>query len=196
MLGYHLKMSYEHDIDKRSASESVNSNIIKYKKTLTVLKKELAIAQEHQINAFNKYAREQTYNVGDWIYFDQQNIKTIRPNQKLDWKFIGPFQILKRYDKNAYQLDLSTRFKFHNVFYVSLLEKYLSNGEVDPTTVEIDAFVEGQDNKYIIKDIIDSQIFEKNEIQNGAQQASIISFTGSINLSLSVTESILQPLNT
>lgn len=46
LLGYHPRMSYEHDIDKRSASESANSNIARYRETLAFLKKELAIAQE------------------------------------------------------------------------------------------------------------------------------------------------------
>ena len=64
-------------------------------------------------------------------------------------------------------MDLSSRFRFHNVFYVFLLEKNLLDNEIDETTVDIDAFVESQD-EYVAKDIIDSQIFEKNKIQDGA----------------------------
>ena len=119
LLGYHPRISYNYDIDKRSASESANSSIMRYKETLAFLKKKLVIAQEHQANAFNKHAKERTYNVDDWVYLDQQNIKTTRPNRKLDWKFIGLFQILERYSKNAYRLDLSSRFRFHDVFHVS-----------------------------------------------------------------------------
>lgn len=167
LLGYHPRMSYEHDIDKRSASESANSNIARYRETLAFLKKELAIAQERQAKSFNKHALERTYNVGDWVYLDRRNIKTNRPNRKLDWKFIGPFQILEKYGKNAYRLDLPTRFKFHDVFHVSLLEKDPSDGEIDQTTIDIDAFVEGQ-SEYVAEDIVDSQIFEKDEVRDGA----------------------------
>lgn len=101
------------------------------------------------------------------MYLDRRNIKTTRPNQKLDWKFIGPFQILEKYGKNAYRLDLSTRFKFHDVFHVFLLEKDPSDGEIDQTTIDIDAFVEGQ-SEYVAEDIVDSQIFEKDEVRDGA----------------------------
>ena len=58
-----------------------------------------------------------------------------QPNQKLDWKFIGPFQILERYGKNAYRLDLPTRFKFHDVFHVFLLEKDSSDVSTLPRTL-------------------------------------------------------------
>lgn len=58
-------MSYKHNIDKRSASELANSNIMRYKETLAFLKKELTIAQEWQTKFFNKHALEQTYNIDD-----------------------------------------------------------------------------------------------------------------------------------
>ena len=44
LLGYHPRMSYEHDINKCSANESANSNIARYRETLAFLKKKLAIA--------------------------------------------------------------------------------------------------------------------------------------------------------
>lgn len=160
-------MSYEHDIDKRSASESANSNIMRYRETLALLKKELAIAQKRQAKSFNKHAAERSYSVSDWVYLDRRNIKTTRPNWKLNWKFIGPFQILEKYGRNAYRLDLPTKFKFHDVFHVSLLEKDPSDGEIDQTTVDIDVFVEGQD-EYVAENIINSQVFERNEVQDGA----------------------------
>ena len=65
LLGYHLRISYKHDIDKRLASESANNNIMRHRETLAFLKKKLTIAQERQANAFNKHAMEQTYNIGD-----------------------------------------------------------------------------------------------------------------------------------
>ena len=94
-------------------------------------------------------------------------LKTTCPNQKLDWKFIGPFQILKRYNKNAYWLDLPTRFKFHDMFHMSLLEKNPLENEINQTTINIDAFVEGQ-SEYVAKDIVDSQIFKKDKVRDGA----------------------------
>lgn len=167
LLDYYPKMSYKHNIDKRSASESANSNITRYKKTLAFLKRKLAIAQEHQAKLFNKHATEQLYNMNKWVYLDCQNIKMTWPNQKLDWKFIEPFQILKKYSKNVYWLNLPANFKFHDVFHISLLEKNLLDREIDLTTIDIDASVKSQD-EYVVENIIDSQIFNKNKIQNRA----------------------------
>ncbi len=48
-------------------------------------------------------------------------IKTKR-NKKLKSKFFGPFQVLHIVRKQAYKLDLSTKWKIHNVFYMLLLE--------------------------------------------------------------------------
>lgn len=50
---------------------------------------------------------------------------------------------------------------------MSLLEKSPSDNEIDQITIDIDAFVESHD-EYIAKDIIDSQIFEKDKVQDKA----------------------------
>ena len=48
-------------------------------------------------------------------------------SRKLSPRFCGSFQILKRVGQVAYALDLFKDWKIHNVFYVSLLRKYISN---------------------------------------------------------------------
>lgn len=141
LLSYHPRIFYKHNINKHLAREFANSNITRYRETLAFLKKELAIAQKWQAKSLNKYALERTYNIKNWVYLDWQNIETTRPNQKLNWKLISLFQILKKYNKNMYQLDLLTRFKFHNVFHMFLLEKNPSNSEIDQITIDIDAKV-------------------------------------------------------
>lgn len=64
----------------------------------------------------DKRATDRSYNVGDWVYLNRRNIKEKSPHRKLDWKFIGPYQVLKRYGKKAYRLDLPANFRFHDVF--------------------------------------------------------------------------------
>ena len=102
-----------------------HKTITRHKKILTRLKTELIAAQEQQATAFNRHAITQLYKVGKWVFLNQKNIKTTRPCCKLNWKFIGPFQILEKYRKNAYRLDLPAQFEFHNVFHVLLHEKTL-----------------------------------------------------------------------
>ncbi|XP_075665234.1 uncharacterized protein LOC142634870 [Castanea sativa] len=47
---------------------------------------------------------------------------------KLSPRFVGPFEILKRIGKVAYELALlPTLVGVHNVFHISMLRKYISN---------------------------------------------------------------------
>ena len=47
------------------------------------------------------------------------------PFQKLSKRFFGPFRISQRVASVAYQLDLLSSARIHNVFHVSLLKPYL-----------------------------------------------------------------------
>lgn len=53
------------------------------------------------------------------------------------------------------------------MFHMSLLEKNPLENEINQTTININAFVEGQ-SEYVAKDIVDSQIFKKDKVQDGA----------------------------
>jgi hypothetical protein len=70
--------------------------------------------------------------VGDHVYlkFKAQKISLKLGNcVKLAPSFCGPFEILARVGPVAYQLALPANLRIHNVFHVSLLEKYIH----DPT---------------------------------------------------------------
>lgn len=168
MLGYHPRTSYEHEIDERSINPSADEIIKRNREVLTFLKTELALAQKHQAEAFNKHASERSYNVGEWVYLNRRNIKTNRPCKKLDWKLIGPFQIVERIGRNAYHSDLHANFRFHPMFHVSLLEKDFAEGEIDTTTIDIEASVEGHTEDYVVEDIIESRIFDQGELRENS----------------------------
>ena len=51
---------------------------------------------------------------------------TLDKSRKLSPRFCGPFEILKRIEKVAYELKLPEDWKIHNVFHVCLLRKYMS----------------------------------------------------------------------
>ncbi len=66
-------------------------------------------------------AKSRSYAPGEKVWLNSKYIETKR-NQKLENKFFGPFRVLHTVGKQAYKLELSTKYKIHDIFYVSLLE--------------------------------------------------------------------------
>jgi hypothetical protein len=58
----------------------------------------------------------------DLVYFLRQNIKTIRPSDKLDHKKFGLFKIKRNIKDINYEFHLLSTMRIHPVFYISLLE--------------------------------------------------------------------------
>jgi hypothetical protein len=90
--------------------------------THRVLRENLLEAQEKQ----TKYAggKEITFEVGDRVWLSTRHFRTTRPSKKLDYKRAGLYTVSKTINKNAYKLDLPKTMRNHNVFHVSLLDRY------------------------------------------------------------------------
>ena len=66
---------------------------------------------------------------------------------------MGPFTVSRDINDVAYQLELPSHWKAHNVFHVSLLMPYISNGEaVDPQSFTL---VGGKDDEFEVESIVD-----------------------------------------
>jgi hypothetical protein len=85
---------------------------------------------------YKSYADEKRrhleFQVGDHVYLKvkaQKSLMKLGNYDKMAPRFCGPFEILARIGPMAYQLALPANLKFHNVFHVSLLKKYVH----DPT---------------------------------------------------------------
>ncbi len=84
-----------------------------------------------------KYAdrctKPREFAVGDMVWLSSKNIRTKRPSKKLNHRFYGPYLVVERIGTQAYHLKLSQQAgSIHDVFQVSLLEPYVSNGPTAP----------------------------------------------------------------
>ena len=108
--------------------------------TEQTLRKNLHEAQANQ----TKYAggKEVIFEVGDKVWLSTRHFRTRRPSKKLDYKRTGPCTVSKVINRNAYKLDLPYTIWKHNVFHVSLLDRYPPHtagqppSELQPTMVD------------------------------------------------------------
>jgi hypothetical protein len=89
-------------------------------------------ARDRQKSYADHKTRHLEFQVGDHVYLKfkaQKSSLKLGNCAKLAPRFCGPFEILARVGPVAYQLALRANLRIHNVFHVSLLEKYIH----DPT---------------------------------------------------------------
>jgi len=123
------------------------------------LRNEMLAAQLRQKDYYDRNRKpDPNLQSGDMVWLLPRNIKTTRPSKKLDYKKIGPFEILANIGTSAYKLALSPSMAIHNTFNISLLEPYQDNRfpsqiKEPPPPIQI----EGED-EYELDQIIDSRL--------------------------------------
>ena len=103
--GYHLRISYEEDVDPCSKSKSADELLAELRELMIICWENLHHAQELQKWAHDKGVKPRSYAPNDKVWLNSKYIKTKR-NWKWEAKFFGPFRVLHPVGKQAYKLEL------------------------------------------------------------------------------------------
>jgi hypothetical protein len=104
--------------------------------------------------ANRKRSMEPSLKKGDKVYLLRKNIKTKRPSTKLDFKKLGPFEILEKTGPVNYRLQIPKNSRLHPVFHISLLEPTKGKTPVAMQT-EIQPLEDTED--YEVEEILDTR---------------------------------------
>lgn len=94
---------------------------------MEIIKANLLRAQQRMKNQADKHHQERQFAVGDWVYLKlqphiQQSV-VHRTNNKLSFKFFGPYLVTQKVGAVAYKLQLPPSSRIHPVVHVSQLKK-------------------------------------------------------------------------
>ena len=124
------------------------------------LKSQLHQAQQnYKMYADRNRERSPSFKTGDKVWLIRKNIKTKRPSDKLDYKRLGPFEIISQVNPVTYRLKLPENWRTHDSFHVSLLEPFRENSFPDrkispPLPIEVDGDIE-----YEVSKVLDSKFY-------------------------------------
>jgi hypothetical protein len=107
------------------------------------IKKNLKAAQDRQKSYVEKNKTHREFKVVDHVFLKVKANKSslkLGSCSKLAAIFCGPFEMLERIGLVAYMIALSASMSIHNVFHVSLLNKYIpnSNHVIDWNMIQVE----------------------------------------------------------
>ena len=103
--------------------------LLEAEENIKMVRENLKTTQSRQHSYADTRRRELSFEVGDHVYLKVSPIRGVRRfgvKGKLAPRYIGPYQIMARHGKVAYQLSLPEDLSaVHDVFHVSQLKKCL-----------------------------------------------------------------------
>ena len=89
---------------------------------------------------YDKKHRDIGYKVGDLVLLSTRNLKLKGNPNKLQKRYVGPFQVIETIGQQAYRLALPEEWKIYPVFHVSLLRDWkAANVQEDQPVSQDDA---------------------------------------------------------
>ena len=102
------------------------------KEKVQVIRQRLKAASDRQNSYADLKRKDIEYEVGDKVFLKVspwRKVLRFGKKGKLSPRFIGPYEILERSSPMAYRLALPPELaKLHDVFHMSMLRKYRSDG--------------------------------------------------------------------
>jgi hypothetical protein len=100
-----------------------------------IIRERLKTAQSRQKSYSDTRRRDLVFNVDDWVYLKVSPMKGVvrfGKKGKLSPRYVGPYRIVRRVGKVAYELELPLEMAMvHPVFHVSMLRKCVG----DPSSI-------------------------------------------------------------
>ena len=135
------------EVQKYTAAKGISAEAEVLTDTLRNTRKEcqqaLTRARQYQKTYYDKHHTPKEFAVGQKVWLNVKNITLERPARKLDWQRYGPFRVIKRLGKQAYELELPELLRIHPVFHISLLREHKprfgqEDSEPEPLRLAVD----------------------------------------------------------
>ena len=87
---------------------------------LEFLREQTILAQARYEDTANRSrSTAPRFDIGQLVWLNAKNLKTLRPKKKLDWKNLGLFPIAEVLGPYTYRLDLPDSLTIHDMFNVN-----------------------------------------------------------------------------
>ncbi|SOV01667.1 uncharacterized protein UDID_18169 [Ustilago sp. UG-2017a] len=158
--GYHPRFSFDNtDPASPALFPAARSYADQLKQLHEYVHGELVKANSQSAEQFDKHRLPAPqFQPGDRVWLSADNIRSLCPTKKLDYRRLGPFSVSEVISSHAYRLQLPPSMKIHNVFHVDHLEPYVANTipnrvQPPPPPVEVES-----DLEYEVEQILNSKV--------------------------------------
>lgn len=124
------------------AAVSGPDSVFEAMEKVKLIRERLKTAQSRQKSYADVRRRDLEFEVGDLVYLKispMRGVKRFGKKGKLSPRYVGPYKILSRVGKVAYEVELPSELSsVHPIFHVSMLRKHISDVVVVDSSVSAD----------------------------------------------------------